>query len=327
MTGHCDADVLAEYRDGLLGRRRSARIRAHLAGCARCSALAADLAEVSALLASVPPPPMPDELITRLDGVLAAESAARAQAQGTVAAAGGSEGTGTVTPAGDGIAGRHGPARTPRIGGRRRPYRAAGSAGRAGTARPSGPAGPGRTRRIPAQRAASVAAAVLVLAGGGYGVSRLVQGGSGQSSSGSAGAAAGPAHRPMQRLLPQNSAGGGGSAITAPAATLPVVHSGTDYLPGRLTVQAQAVLARYPAGRAAPAPAAGDTSGPQGCASLVAGGARLRLIDVARYRGQPAIVIMTAAAAGRPGQIWVAGAGCPAAGRDVIAHAQLTGAG
>src|SRR5437764_3314482 len=81
MTGHPDADALAACREGLLGRRRSARIRAHLARCSRCAALDGGLAEVTALLASVPAPRMPDGLAARLDAVLAAESAARARAE------------------------------------------------------------------------------------------------------------------------------------------------------------------------------------------------------------------------------------------------------
>jgi hypothetical protein len=104
-----------------------------------------------------------------------------------------------------------------------------------------------------------------------------------------------------------------------------VVRSGTDYLPGRLSTQAQAVLARYPAGPAAVTPAGGNTAALRGCANQVAGGARPRLVDVARYRGQPVIVVMTAAAGGQPGEVWVVGRGCSAASRDVIARAPLPG--
>ncbi len=173
MTGHCDADVLAEFREGLLGRRRTARIRAHLAGCSRCAALSSGLAEVTALLASAPVPRMPDELTARLDGVLAAESAARARA-GTPAAAAAAA-PGAAAAAGNGSA--HG-------AGRRR-------GGRPGPARPARPPRPWRATAL---RAASVTAAVLVIAGGGYGVSRLLQGGAGGGSS-SAGSRPGPAPR------------------------------------------------------------------------------------------------------------------------------------
>jgi hypothetical protein len=70
---HLEADVLAEYRAGLITGRRGTKIAAHLAGCDRCTALDDQLAGVSALLASVPAPPMPDIVAQRLDTVLAAE--------------------------------------------------------------------------------------------------------------------------------------------------------------------------------------------------------------------------------------------------------------
>ena len=70
---HLDTDVLAEFRAGLITGRRGARIAAHLAGCDRCTALDDQLARVSALLASVPAPAVPDSVAQRLDTVLAAE--------------------------------------------------------------------------------------------------------------------------------------------------------------------------------------------------------------------------------------------------------------
>ena len=70
---HLDTDVLAEFRAGLITGRRSVKIAAHLAGCDRCTALDDRLAGVSALLASVPAPSMPDSVAQRLEVVLAAE--------------------------------------------------------------------------------------------------------------------------------------------------------------------------------------------------------------------------------------------------------------
>jgi hypothetical protein len=73
---HClDPDVLAEFRSGLITGRRGARIAAHLAACDRCTAVGDELAGVSALLAAVPAPAMPDRVAQRLDAVLAAEAA------------------------------------------------------------------------------------------------------------------------------------------------------------------------------------------------------------------------------------------------------------
>jgi hypothetical protein len=85
---HLDMGVLAEFRAGLITGRRGARIAAHLADCDRCAGLDDKLAGVSALLASVLVPPMPDRVAQRLDSVLAAERAKahyRARAHGASA--------------------------------------------------------------------------------------------------------------------------------------------------------------------------------------------------------------------------------------------------
>ena len=50
------------------------------------------------------------------------------------------------------------------------------------------------------------------------------------------------------------------------------------------------------------------------------------LVDVARYQGAPATIIVTEAAGG-PEQIWVVGTGCSASRSDVLHHARLTPAG
>jgi hypothetical protein len=78
---HLDTDVLAEFRAGLITGRRGSRIAAHLAGCDRCTAVSEELTGVSALLAAVPVPAMPDQLAQRLDTVLAAEATQRNNAE------------------------------------------------------------------------------------------------------------------------------------------------------------------------------------------------------------------------------------------------------
>ena len=85
---HLDAEVLSEFREGLITGRRGARITTHLAGCDRCTALGDQLAGVSALLASVSLPALPDSLAQRLDTVLAAEAARPDRARTAQAAAG-----------------------------------------------------------------------------------------------------------------------------------------------------------------------------------------------------------------------------------------------
>jgi hypothetical protein len=307
MTGHCDADVLAEFREGLLGRRRSARIRAHLAGCSRCASLSSGLAEVTALLASTPAPRMPDELAARLDGVLAAESAARAQARTPAAAAGDAR----AAPDGQGAA----------QGAERR---------RIGRPRTARTARPPRPWRATALRAASATAAVLVIAGGGYGVSRLLQGGaSGPSSS----AASQGRSSGFGRLHgAPNASGGAQPDIRLRIGGLRVVHSGMNYLPADLAAQAARVLARYaltPAEGKAPAATGRPPAGLPGCVQLAAGGARVSLVDVATYQGRQATVIIEAAAGGQPGHVWVVGPGCSAGHQDLVAQVPLavTGTG
>jgi len=81
QQGHLDPEVLAEFRTGLITGRRGARISAHLAACDRCTAADDELAGVSALLASVPAPAMPDRVAQRLDAVLAAEAEKRDYAE------------------------------------------------------------------------------------------------------------------------------------------------------------------------------------------------------------------------------------------------------
>jgi hypothetical protein len=309
MTGHCDADVLAEFREGLLGRRRTARIRAHLAGCSRCAALSTGLAEVSTLLASAPAPRMPDELVARLDGVLAAESAARAQA----AAPAGAAGDTSAAPDGHGAA----PDST---GAARRASRRRGA-----RTRPARPARQPRPWGGTALRAASVTAAVLVVAGGGYGVSRLLQGGtSGPSSS----AASGPAHsqQPTERNPFNRSRAGGSGPGTNLSARLPVIHSGINYVPGHLPAQVAAALARPQASSGKFASDKGNAALP-GCVGRVTRGSGLRLVDLALYQGRPATIIVQNGADGRPRQVWVVGADCSANSPHILAHAQLTRAG
>ena len=78
MRGHVDAESLALCAEGLLSRRRSERIRSHVASCPGCAAAQARLTEVPALLAQVPPPPLPPGIAARLDAALSAETARRA---------------------------------------------------------------------------------------------------------------------------------------------------------------------------------------------------------------------------------------------------------
>ena len=160
-SAHVDANVLAELSAGLISGRRATRIHAHLAGCQRCAKVSAGLSEVSVLLASVPPPAMPEMVSRRLTAAITEEAAARSGAAGRPA----------------GLAGQQ-------------------AFQRAGRAHGGPPAERRRGLTSPvAARAFAAAAAVCVVAAGGYTVVRLTApGGSGPVLHGGNGQ-----HRPPAR--------------------------------------------------------------------------------------------------------------------------------
>jgi len=310
VRGHANAERLAAFREGLLSRRKAARVSAHLAACSRCAGLDAQLTEVSALLTRSTAPPMPDALTARIEAAIAAEAAARAAAADGIVAA---PATGTGARARDGATWSSGQ-----------------RAGRG--ARP--PAGPRRS--ILALRVAAVTAAVVVVAGGGYGVAKLLSGspGSGTASSGAA------APNISAKGAPQMSAGGlrapatgsgasGGAVGTAPTAR--VVSSGTNYQPGRLTSQVSAVLTRNGASAAegaGPSPGNLRTSPrPPACIPQVTGGKRPLLVDLAKYQGRLATVIVVPA--GRSGtlRVLVIAGGCTATKSHILATTTLPAPG
>ena len=293
MTGHLDPDVLADFREGLLGRRHSARIRAHLGTCPACASLDKDLARVTELLASAPQPKMPGHLVARLENVLAAESAARPVNPDLT-----SQGTRAADPAA-GTAGS--PDRRQRRTGRRSWH--------------------------PRPATLGVAAAIAaVLAVGGYGLATLHSG----ANSAASNAVGGPAHKSAGTVGPSGKgAPNAGAAMPSPLmARLHIIESGTDYLASRLASQAQSVLATHPVNaadqRQVPAATSGATSQLQSCVYAVTGGLSPLLVDKAHYQGQPATIIVAPPTASRAGQVWVTGPACSATTPDLITHTQLT---
>ena len=77
MKRHASADELADLAAGVLKPRKAGKISAHLSGCAYCTDVSSQLANVSNLLATVPIAPMPASLSTRIESAIAAESAER----------------------------------------------------------------------------------------------------------------------------------------------------------------------------------------------------------------------------------------------------------
>jgi hypothetical protein len=316
VRGHADAETLAAFREELLSRRKAARVSAHLAVCSRCAGLDAQLTEVSALLTTSTAPPMPDALTARIEAAIAAEAAARAAttvdravatADGTATTA---DGTGAVGAAGRG-SGSHDRAARP-----------------ARPARP--PGGPGRARL--ALRVAAVTAAVVVVAGGGYGVARLLTANPGSATSAGGGGEAPPgvggnaSHAPAGGLRAPSAAGS-----SAPAAG--IVSSGTDYQPGQLKTQVSAVLTQHRASASAPT---GFSSANQPAASAppvlacvphVTGGKRPLLVDLAKYRGRPATVIVIPGATPGTLRALVVAGPCTAATGRVLAATTFPGSG
>lgn len=306
MRGHADAETLAAFRAELLSRRKAARVSAHLAACPRCAALDVQLTGVTALLTRTAAPPMPDALTARIEAALAAEAAARPAAGGAAAPA-------AATPGGAGNDGTRG------TGGRQ-----------AGRAR--------RDRSRLALRVATVTAAVAVVAGGGYGVSRLLSA-SPENTAGAASSGAGPGVR-SGRALPSMSGGSRPAAGTfgGATATARVVTSGTDYQRARLAAQASAVLVEFgPGVHASASPAPSMAAAPnqlanlfpdlQPCVAHVAAGQHPLLVDVAQYQGHPAlIVVLPAINGGRPRALVIA-RGCTATTAQVLATATLPRSG
>jgi hypothetical protein len=277
---HPDSGVLAEFRAGLITGRRGARISAHLAACERCAAQSGQLAEISALLAAVPAPAMPDAVTQRLDAVLAAEAASRDFSERAV---------------------------DPRP-------------------RDRATSSPPRRHwdfRLVTLRVLAPAAAVAVLAAGGYGLSQI---GSSPSSSVASGSAAVPAASSAQAgtaaALP-SSQHGAVPAIEAPL-RFPVLSSNTNYLRATLTQQLERELRLH-----ARATGRAQQLAPglvKGCVLRVTAHTRpgtLVLVEKARFQGQPANVIV--AVSGHRDAAWVTTPACSGSSGYVLDTATLPG--
>jgi hypothetical protein len=299
VTGHPESDVLAEFRAGLVTGRHRASIASHLAACDRCAGLSDQLGEISALLTAAPSPAMPHDVARRLDLVLAAEAAQRHSSERAV----------DDSPS-------H-PASSP--------------------SHPASSPSPRRRWdfRLVTQRILLPVAAVVVLAAGGFGLSR-VTGGSSSSSTAAGSEAAPAASAPAGSVQSAGSVPSPGAAAgrathrsgVNPAFKAPlsfqVVNSGTNYLPATLRQQLESELHQHAQ------PVAGPqvlTSGSlKGCVLRVTEGTSpvtLALVERAHFQGQPAIVIV--AVSGPAYEAWVAASGCSASSDHVLATATLPG--
>lgn len=290
---HPNADQLASLAAGELRPRRAARIRAQVAGCEQCTQVSQQLNAIPAILASASYPPMPDNLSARIDSAIGNEARQRLAAM-------------TATEARR----RDLPARQPRpgMGG--------------GWHLPGLPAA--------ATRLAAAAGAVVIAAAGGY----LVAGTAGTSVTRSSSSAPPGAAAPAQQMSlgPDVTYGQPGSLDTIHA-----VESKTNFMTAHLRTEVvAAVYAADARGASAGQPSA-STAEPltrraagagigrrlAGCTGLIAPGQTVQLIDIARYQGKPATVIVTAATALSQAQAWVVGSSCTATTKNVLTHTTL----
>jgi hypothetical protein len=181
--------------------------------------------------------------------------------------------------------------------------------------------------RLVTQRILVPAAAVAVLAAGGFGLSHVI--GSSPSSSVAAGSEAAPAPsaRPANGTAAARSEATSRSgvvpAIRAPV-SFPVVNSGIDYLPATLRQQLETELQGHAQPAASPQVLAAGSL--KGCVLRVTHGTRpgtLVLVERAHFQGQPAIVIV--AVSGHDRAAWVTASGCSASTDHVLATATLPG--
>jgi len=74
---HLSIDELADAAEGLLDPERAAFAESHIAGCTECRAQSEALHEITGMLRTEPPLPMPEAVAQRLNDVVDAESARR----------------------------------------------------------------------------------------------------------------------------------------------------------------------------------------------------------------------------------------------------------
>lgn len=280
----------------------------------------ARLSEVSAFLAALPAPAMPDAVEARISAALATEALALAEGAGRAGPAG---------PAESADGARKLDTSRPRPGRRR-----GRGTGRDGT-------GPRRGLRVRPSTAAGSLVAVLLVAGLGFGLSRATS--SSSSSSAASGSVAVPAagEAPSPASSSAVAAGSGAAGPKAgPTEAAPgdehtvspffaVTVSGTSYKEPTLAAQVRGKLAprggkstfagTFPAPASSPQASVTPSPALRGCVLRFTDGAAPRLVDRATYDGRPAYVIAS------PTHVWVVGLGCTAAKPELIASVPLAG--
>jgi hypothetical protein len=291
MSRHASAEELARYAEGDLKPRKAARIAAHLAVCALCGEQRQELRTVSALLANVHFPSMPEHLCARIEMAIASESVARV-------------------------------AREPATEAGRRDLPARAQPARRGWRLP-GLSSPRALRLVAA------AGAALVVAGGGYEMATHIGSNGAATSSSSSNAAGVPL-----RLGPSFGVQRAGRLDHVQA-----VEASTNFTPGSFKTEALSALnsekatinhgaahgtasaglpkqSFSPASPvASPAP---DVGRLQGCVGLIAAGRNLLLVELAKYLGGPATIIIVGPASNGSIEAYAVGPGCSASSKNIL---------
>jgi len=309
---HASLDELARLAADDLKPRQAARLRHHLATCAECTGLNAQLSQVPAVLSAVDFGPMPENLSARIETALAIEARQRLASE-------------PATEAG------------------RRDLPTARSARRRSLDRP-GWRLPGLS--VAATRALATAGAIALIGGGGYEIASHSGAPTTNTASASANAsrnAAVPGAESSQAIGAPINYGHGKDARS-----IQTVTSAIDFEPATLAAQAVAALeaARLEGMHTgAPvinqfgnAPTAATSSGGlratakqhgltglqlAGCVGRFAPGHAVQLVEDARFKGKLATIIITTAPSGRAAEVWVVGTSCSATNSDVLAHLKV----
>ncbi len=300
MSRHASTEVLARYTGGDVKPRKAAKVASHLAGCATCRERIHALESVPSMLASVQFPAIPGHLSSRVEMAIAGESAARV-------------------------------AREPASEAGRRDLPARGGHARHRARVPGWPSS------LLLRTLTATGAAVVVAAGGYEAATHL-----GASTSGSAPGSAALASPATSRPGPIVSYERSGHAHSIVA-----VEAATDFRAGMLGRQAAAAMeSRHFSSSAATAPT-GPVNSPnasvknttpsvqgsgaaaisklQGCVDLIAAGRNVLLVEIAKYQGKPATIIVTEALTSGPAEAFAVGATCSSGTRDVLASQQVPG--
>jgi hypothetical protein len=302
MTRHASDEELALLAEGELRRRKAAKVSAHVAGCTQCTQVRAELTAVPALLSGVPYPPLPGSVSVRI------ESAIRVEVNHRLAEA-------PATEAGRGLL----PTRSRRQ--------------RAGVIQ-RGWHLPGLS--VPATRLVAAAGAVVLVGGGGYLVASNLTSGVPTSSSSSAQP---PSTSQPMTAGPNVTYGSPGSQHTIHS-----VSSSTNFVPKQLRAQVLAAYHEAQVKGEAGNVSFGGTSGPSasslqsnaaaasgggagtrlaGCMRAVADGRMVLLLDLARYEGKPAMIVVLGSTATSQAEVIVTADSCSATSSAVLTRAPL----